>query len=296
MRPHRARPPDPRPIHDPALLDALAGFIDHATAAHDGASLWGIATTPREEIELALLPLEGHPFDELIGFEAPAHWMAMGVRATGRGRSLAEPHPAARAVAATMVLGRDGTTRSRLRWLDRGPGVCELGPAESEPGPVEGLVADACRRSLGLPTAPPSTSATVVWTLLWLDNLVERAGDTAHRPRTWADAVALHPAAQAADPDGSWVLDHPDGLVAAARAHAATWRWERLRREPCALGPVGASLPAGALAWMDEGLFSRWLLTELPDDAELLGSVVDVLPAQVAAKVIGSARTLLDSP
>ncbi len=119
MRADHARRRDPRPSsHRPSLLDALAGIIDRATAGAPGASLWGIAAGLAGDVELSLLPIEGHPFDELVGFEAPAHWSAIAVRAVGRGRSLDDPDQPARAVAATMVIARDGTTCSRLRWLD----------------------------------------------------------------------------------------------------------------------------------------------------------------------------------
>ncbi len=291
----RRRPSPPSP--DPNLLDALAGIIDRATAGAQGASLWGITTSPDGEIELGLLPITGHPFDELVGFDAPQQWRAMAVRAVGRGRSLDDPDQPPRAVAATMVIGRDGITRSRLRWLDDGGGTAgESTASERQPGPVEGLIADACRRALGLATAPPHTGSAAAWALLWLDRVVERSGDPVRRPRTWAAAVALHPSAVAADPDGTWILADPDGLVEAARAHAEIWHWGRLRREPFALGPIGAAMPAEASAWMDDGLFSRWLLAELPDPAELMGAVSDVLPAKVTTKVIGAARTLLGPP
>lgn len=274
----------------PELLELLVGAIDQAAGAEEGSSLWRVITLPGGDVELGVLRLDAHPFDQLIGFTAPEEWAAIGVRAVGSAHHLDASSDAPRRVAATLAVGRDGTTSSQLRWLDdAGGGSAAVGVT----GPVEGLIADALRRALGLPTAPPAGGSASLWALLWLDRLVDAAGDPLTRPRSFAAAVALHPAALAADPDGSWVVADPDHIVAAALDHAHRWSWARLRGEPAALGPVGASLPAAALAWMDDGLFSRWLLGELPAPDDLLDAVGELLPARVAQAVDRVASGLL---
>lgn len=280
----RSSPAGPAPsCHD--LVTAVSRLVDEATSGELDSSLWSVAVAGAD-LELRHRGIAGHPFDELAGFRARPECQALGVRAVGRAWHLDRPGAAPVRVAATIVVARGGSAASRLRWLG-----AEV--VDDQPGPVEGLIADACRRSLGVATAPPQAGPSSAWALLWLDRLVEAAADPARRPCSVDAAVALHPAAQAASPDGSWVRADPDGLVDAARRHAEAWNWARLRREPAALGPVAAELPTRVAEWMDDGLFSRWLRARLPPPVDLLDTLADVLSPAVARHVAEIADTLL---
>lgn len=313
------------PDHD--LLAARVVAADRALTDRgaDGAVLRVSDLAPSDEA-LAWYPLDGaHPLDLLLGFVAPLHWRALGVHCLGQARHLDEPRPPAHPadgepsgheragrgdgggsgfrhrpadeaadVTMTLLFDRQGRSAAVLR---RGAAVSAL------PEAPEGTVADACRRGLGLPTAPAPASTLPLWTLLWLDRVVERAAGTA-RPRSWAEVAALHPAVQTGpagaparltapsldpahlDPAHLDPARHgPAGLVAAARELAAACPWARLRAEP-ALAPVPGPPPSPALAaWMDDGMWARWLLARLPSPDDLRAAVHALLPLPLAEAV-----------
>lgn len=239
--------------------------------------------------DLAWFPLDGaHPLDVLLGFAAPAHWSALGVSCTGRGQVLAggdgpaagpPARPVAEPVRITVLLHRTGAATGLVRRGERTTALAD---------PPAGTVADACRRALGLPTAPPPPSTLGWWTLVWLDRVVERAvGGPGTAPASWAEVARLHPAASPAGPhpcppDG---VPDPAGLAAAAAALAEAWPWHRLRAEPEVADVPGQPVPAALAAWMDDGMWARWLLARLPTRADLLGAVQALLHPDLAAAV-----------
>jgi hypothetical protein len=147
------------------------------------------------------------------------------------------------------------------------------------PGSPEGEVADACRRALGLPTAPPPGSTLQLWTLAWLDRVVDVAGRAAapDRLRTWAQVADLHAAAGP--------RCDPAALAAAAASLAEAWPWSRLRAEPSVVDAPGPVPAAELAAWMDDGMWARWLLARLPGEHDLLAAVRALLPARLVAGV-----------
>jgi hypothetical protein len=156
------------------------------------------------------------------------------------------------------------------------------------PDRPEGVVADACRRALGLPTAPPPGSTRELWALLWLDRVVDAAagGGPGARPTTWPALARLHPAAGPhGDPTAAAL--HPVALAAAAGTLAAAWPWHRLRADPGAIPLPGARPAPGLEAWMDDGMWARWLLSHLPAAGDLLSAVRALLPPALAETVAG---------
>jgi hypothetical protein len=259
--------PSPHPGHD--ALVALA-TIAHEHLADDprGALLRlhdGQITTEC----LGWLSLDGaHPLDVLAGFVAPDDWRAIGVCATGRAH---EPAGTSE-VTFTLLVDRGGATASLLQ---RG------GELEVLPGRPDGLVADACRRALGLPTAPPPGSSLALWTVIWLDRVVAEAhARSPGQPApTWSSVAGLHPAS------GSRGGADPVALALDAAALAEAWPWGRLRAEPAMADLPGVS-PSPALAhWMDDGMWARWLIAELPSVAGLLDAARALLPPVVGDAV-----------
>lgn len=332
--------PDPARPHDPTEpapssglgaepLWRLAGAVDDvaAGAARDDGAVVRVVPEPTATDttsgQLTWFPLDGgHPLDLLLGLVAPPHWAALGVCCSGQAhgvdvagttgpdvtppgrdvtarfsrRSTAETSDAT-AVRITMLIDRAGTTAGLLR---RGGDVTPL------PGNPEGTVADACRRALGLPTAPPPGSTAELWTLIWLDRVVERASSRATwqgRDAAWAHLASLHPALGALTGPGHDPASPRQGapatptevadLVAGARALAATWPWWRLREEPSGLGPP-VELPVGLAGWMDDGMFARWLLGALPPAADLVDAVGALLPPALAEPIVAVTRSSLD--
>ncbi len=117
------------------------------------ALLFGIACSdePGSEVKIAFKEFDGHPAESLIGFSAPLTWTAIGVCAEGWAYPYLEAEHKVRPAAATgpgrervrslVLLSRDGQVAGRLRWQN-GRVVKEA--------PVEGLMRDCLRRSLGM--------------------------------------------------------------------------------------------------------------------------------------------------
>lgn len=221
--------------------------------------------------ELAMRPLDGdHPLDVLLGFVAPPEWAALGVAARGTGHALDGDRPPER-VHVTMLIARSGTSAGVLRRGDR---ATHLGD------PPDGLVADACRRALGLATAPPPATTAGWWTRRWLDRLVQASAERGPGAAVlgWVDAVALHPATFVPAPGEP--APEPAAVAAATLGLADAWGWGRLRARPEVAG-----LTPDVAGWMDDGMLARWLLSALPPPDDLLDACWGLLPEAVAARV-----------
>lgn len=264
-----------------ALVEAADASL--ANAGVDGALL-RVLVDPAED-ELAWFPLDGsHPLELLLRFVVPDNWRAVGVWCAGWAHRLDETGRARRGsgsppVTVTLLVERSGAAAGLLREGDT------ITPLLERP---EGVVADACRRALGLPTTAPAGSTAELWALYWLDRLVEIASqaDGAARLRTWPAVAALHPAVAGLPArDRAAAIGEPARLAAAALAWSDAWPWARLRAEPGALNLPWLDLTPALAAWMDDGMWSRWLLSALPPAEDLLASVHALLGDRVAAAV-----------
>jgi hypothetical protein len=233
--------------------------------------------------ELACYPVDPiHPLDLLLGFVAPVHWWALGVSSSGL------QHP----------IGRDGrVVRSadspRVRVTvrsGRGAGLLRRGDELTAlPGPPDGAVADACRRALRLGTAPPPPTTVGLWTRCWLDRMVAALAESGGAgggpgPRTWRDLTRLHPASSVATLRWSGLGLGPDAdaLADATRALADAWPWARLRADPTAVDVPGPLPDARVVAWMDDGMWARWLLAAFPALDDLVDAACSLLAPNLA--------------
>jgi hypothetical protein len=275
---------DDRP-HDPALQSLVeAAFVALEDAEVDGAILR--VTGPPDAPDLAWFPLDDvHPLHYLLRLVAPSHWQALGVSCSGAAHRLDDAGRARRlpddpAVRVSLVVHRRGTTAGLLADGRR------VGPLPDDP---QGMVADACRRALGLPTAPPPGTTAELWTLCWLDRVVETAvgaGGHARRLR-WPEVAALHPAAPiaaASRADPPSVPDAP-ALAAATAALARRWTWGSLRADPATIDLPWLDLSPGLAAWMDDGMWARWLYSGLPPLTDLTATVTELLGTPVAEAI-----------
>jgi hypothetical protein len=270
---------------DEALMALVTAADADLAAAHVDRAILHVNDLAPPERSLTWFPVvDVHPFDMLAGFTAPPHWRAVGVSSTAwahrlddDGRRLRDPG-ASRRVQATLLLDRAGGAAGVMRVA---------GDVVPLPGRPEGTIADACRRALGLPTAPPPPSTLGLWTLGWLDRLVDVAGraDGSSRLRSWAQAAELHAAAgpRLGRPDAP---PDPVALAAAAAALAEAWTWSRLRAEPALADVPGPAIAAPLAAWMDDGMWARWLLARLPGEADLIAGVHALLPPALAGDVM----------
>ena len=261
-------------------LDALAATLADEAATSSDALIVGIVepVAPTAPGQLEVLPLAGeHPLVTLLGFTAPARWQAIAVTASGTAFPIDDPGGSRRPVQICHLLHRSGETVSVLRDDDG---------LQHPPHPPEGAIPDACRRALGLPTAPPPASTGILWAVVWLDRMVEAAGEPVDRSRFASfDGVAeLHPAAVPGQP--------AEALPDAAARFTAEHPWSRLRAEPHLLPwPVAHEVTPEVAAWMDDGMLARWALTAYPDVFDLarsLSPLVDVDVGLRVAEVLGA--------
>ncbi|MGQ0830944.1 MAG: hypothetical protein ACT4OV_04635 [Microthrixaceae bacterium] len=235
-----------------------------------------------EHVDLGLRPLDVniHPFIELAGFTAPTEWAMFGLRAHATAHHLDEPGTSER-VTSTYLLHRSGEEASILR---RGSSATSL------TGPAVGTIPDLCHRILGLPTPPPPCSAALVWSVAWLDRIIDAWGDPAQRrtlSSSWEACARLHPALADA-PAGAVAFDGDLGaLVARCAAHADAWSWAALRSQPTALALPDGTLPVEITQWMDDGFYARWALGSFPPSDALARDICRLLDEKVTSRVLG---------
>ena len=273
------------PDHDPMLAFVRQADAEIAAAAVNGAILHVNELAPHGR-RATWSPLDGaHPLDLLLGFVAPPHWRAVGVSCVGVSRRLDGGGPDL-PVTVTVLVERSGAVAAVMR---------QAGAVTVMSEPPEGVVADACRRALGLPTAPPPPSTAGLWALVWLDRVVDAAGcaPLGSGVRSWAAVAGLHPAAGPLGDRPAAVAD-PTALAAAASRLARAWPWSRLRTDPSAVGLPGPAPAARLAGWMDDGMWARWLLARLPAPDDLMAAVHALLSPALATGVAVVARAAWD--
>lgn len=220
------------------------------------------------EVELSLRTVEHHPVDDLLGFTAPSEWDAFGIAARGRSSD-------GDAVRLVHLVARDGSSWWHLSREGAPPLTSEEQPA--------GLVDDLCRRVLGLPTPPPAASALDYWAARWLADVLDLAHDGA-TPPTWAAVAACHHAVSSISslqPElGPTAADQ---LVVAGRALDRAYPWAALRSSWSTDGALGLSGPE--IAWMDDGMLSRWCLATQPELTDLVDAVGSLLAPAIGERV-----------
>jgi hypothetical protein len=282
--------PAPRDPDRPGAI-SLAACVDEADAAlaptTSDAAILRVANLGADgPDDLAWFPLDGgHPLDVLLGFVAPEHWVALGVSTPGEAHPVGDDGRVVRStdpspIRVTVLFDRSGRAAGRLR---------QGGDVSAMPGTPEGVVADACRRCLGLATGPPPATTALLWTLCWLDRLVDAAGRAAASPRlaSWAEVARLHPAASSPPPGPEAdVGPEPGALAAATVLLAEAWPWSRLRADPSLIDVPGPLPEPHVIRWMDDGMWARWLLSTFPTIDDLVAAVCGLLPDCVASAVV----------
>ena len=226
-----------------------------------------------------------HPVDALLGLRAEPSWKMVGIVAHARVHRLAPPDDGAPPsighrtqpgtvpvpVRITHVVARDGTVASTVRHLDGSERIDELSGGE-------GHLVDACQRILGLPTAPPPVPPLHWYAACWLDALLAEVAADPRGVPTWAAAARLHPLALRRG-------GTPEQFARQIRSVAGAASWNRLRGRAITgdgAWPVGREIAE----WMDNGMFARWLLAELPDPVDLLIDLAGLLPAPVVRGLV----------
>jgi hypothetical protein len=227
-----------------------------------GPHAFAVRDLDADECDLAIRPLDGDdPVASLVGFHVPSDWHGFGVVAGGRARHLDRSGPS-QPVTIAVVAERGGTTVDALRTVQGVTTSANQG---------EGRVPDACRRVLGLPTAPPAIEPEVVLVLDWVDRVLGAVldADLGDAP-AWAELAAL----DRTEPGLSW-------------AHL------RMR---CASGSFTVpGVSADAATWMDDGMFSREVATAYPPLTSTLSDLRDLLPWATFELLVASMGTRLNA-
>jgi hypothetical protein len=141
-----------------------------------------------------------------------------------------------------------------------------------------GIVPDTLRRVLELPTAPPAVPIDEWLALLWLSRVVGAARRGKRQPKlSWEEAAALHPLTDLAEAECGVELT-PNQLVVDGPRMASRLDWDRMRAVYARDGDERA-------AWMDAGMFARWMIGSYPPMSVLLGRAARRLTKQAAADV-----------
>jgi hypothetical protein len=195
-----------------------------------------------------------------LGCHLEAGWSAAAVVSGGRLRPL---HPG-QELPAHLLAGQAGGLTLCCVVPRRGPMGWKLvldGRGGLEEPPQQGFLLDVLRRAAGRPTGRPEPVG--LYHLLWWVGTILAVGSCASRRLDWPAVRALNPMTSAQD-----VTSAPVGPPADLSRGCSTWEDLRLR---AAGGKVEPWFPPPDLAaWMDEGMFSRWVLSGLPPVATLL--------------------------
>lgn len=277
----RARPPGHHRI------GAIARVVDEGTLDDPGHVLVHVIEEADDFVlGLKSLEVDVHPFSELAGLIAPPEWSMFGLRVRGTAHHLDDDRPAER-MSTTYLLHRSGEETSLLRTGDT---VTELA------GPASGTLPDLCRRVLGLSTDPAPPTSALLWTVAWLDRILEEWGDLERRRRlcsSWAQLALLHPGVRTAPDEALLSLDDPASLITVGRAHTEAWPWARLRDEPSALHLPDGDLPPEITRWMDDGFYARWALGGFPPPAAVARDLGDLLGDDLGTQLLSVLEGLL---
>lgn len=251
----------------------------------------------------ALPPVEAatdDPVADLLGYRVPQDCSGLAVVGEGSGRRLVDDDvpPSVDEVAGVPVRGEP--RRCRLAYvLDRsgraGAAVRQEGGAvrvegyrsSSVDGPTGRLV-DVCHRALDLPTRPAPPDTAELWLLSWLDLLMARALGV-EPPRTWAEAARVHPVLQLLEAAGRPPADPVRiGVAELGRmglALGGARSWSDLRSATSRGEWSAQGLTSEHAAWMDDGMFARWVTGEFLAVPLYLEELDQALPAPIARKV-----------
>src|SRR5947209_10172652 len=233
---------------DTEHLEALVRTIDAGAEErgwNEGHFLVNIVGADAEGCDVGFKDIDDHPLNHLLGFTAPAEWLALGVCAEGWAASLDAGCRPSKAkgrmrMRSTVLVTRHGGVASGMRIAGE---EFKLMPDEGY-----GTILDGLKRAMGIPTGPPEVPF-VGWVARMLLMLIIGDEPRGHRRVPWCQLrPSLERYKELAD-DGSW-----ETLRSVARKRG---------------GIIADPTPEDA-AWMDEGMFSRWVIGGLPSFDYLL--------------------------
>lgn len=244
---------------DASVLAAHLVAVAGEAVAAAGRPMWVVLGRPHGEVPEVSICAEG--FDPL-GWCAPHDCAALAMVASGRVRSLDESVE----LEAGLASGRGGGVRLGCVVVRDGSiGWHMVLPDGSTYGrpPQDGRALDIMRRCLELPTPAPAVPARVLSDCTWLATILD--GPLPGRRLTWSEVLDRHPALSGMHPE----MD-PAAKEALINWTVAGAGWGQVR-QAVAAGYGDEGFPPAELAgWMDDGMFSRWVVEDLVPVEELL--------------------------
>jgi hypothetical protein len=225
--------------------------------------------------------------DALMGWVAAPDCQAVGMIGSGRLR----PAPGAPAVHGcgsfdgvrmVCLVTRDG----EVTWCMAQTDGSRPSMALAEVPPSEGRLLDCLRRCFGLPTSPPPASPARLQLIVWLVAALERA-ETSRRPLSWSEVSRLHPVAHLLaselEAPASEISRFTDALT---RMGARAFSWEDIRLQASRQeGFLDDIIDPDLARWMDDGMFARWVLSDLPSVDELFAALRPRLTPSAARRM-----------
>jgi hypothetical protein len=263
------------------LLDGIGDRV--ATAGHP--TWFGVTAKPTSPDDFALRLVEDPP--GFLGWDAPPDCVAVGLVGTGRAQVGDSPTEGRVHLAPGLIAGirmcclvtRCGDVVWRMMLPDG---------RSFEDAPQEGRLLDCLKRCFALPTPPPPVGTGHLLSVFWLGAIIDEVRRI-DRGLTWREVSLLHPAARMATGSTPTGSGHPDVSVM-IRVAASAWSWEALRVQ-AEKGSWAEDLVSPELAaWMDEGMFARWILGALPAPDELITRIRPRLPAATARRLAHAVR------
>ena len=236
-----------------------------------------LLATDVDGVDAAIKALDpDNPVSALYGFTCPSDWKAFGVIVPGRAHHPDQLDAAPETVRLGLLVSRAGDHVTLLRPVD-GPPEVTIGKGNDH----HGRLPDACRRALGLTTAPPDSWPGQLWTLMWVESLLaESMADPGSV--SWLQAVRAHPAIDhVLRLDPAVASELPHRFIEMVEVISRQFSWDRLRLLACEGSMAGFGISAELASWMDEGMFSREVLSVFPPLASLLVDLEPVAAAEV---------------
>jgi hypothetical protein len=263
----------------------LEGIGDEVAEA--GRPMWiSVKDDPQGEGNFGLRFVDGSR--GLLGWQAPRDCIAVGVVATGKAHVADTPVEAPVPLAPGLIPGirmcclvaRDGEVTWRMTLPD---GRC------FDDAPREGRLLDCLRRCFALPTSPPPAGPGHLLSVFWLGAIIDE-DRRVDRRLTWREISRLHPAAKMMSLPGGPCDDQQD-VFDLVRAATSTWSWETLRKQAVEHSWAGDLVSSELAAWMDDGMFARWILAALPAPDELVARLRPRLAPSTARRLAHAVRS-----
>jgi hypothetical protein len=178
------------------------------------------------------------------------------------------------------------TRGGKVAWRLTGADGSRPGLPISDLAPSEGRLLDCLRRCFELPTSPPPASPARLQLIVWLAAALERA-EGCRRPLSWSEVSRLHPVARLLAFEMEAPASDVSGITdALTRMGAAAYSWEDVRiRAARQEGFLDDVVDPHLAGWMDDGMFARWVLAELPAVDELFTALRPRLTPSAARRL-----------